>query len=385
MVKLNIIGNILDFSGYSRHTRFLANALNDLGHEVRLDFPKTPQWERYVTDAELNMAMREFTPDYITVCISQPQFWRLALADRPKKFFGFCVFEGDKIPDYWLEYLLDERVDGILVPSEHTKKAVCETLKNYANSRLHQFDENWNKQQLKLLKKYIEKISIIPHGVDLSKYHPMELEELPDNFVFMANKGWSKGIKDRGGIQWLIKAFLEEFTNKDMVELRVKINATYNKPDWDISQEIINLGIEKTENRPKLLITNDNMDDNLLCKFYNEGDVFVSCSMADAFDIPPLEAMACGLPCLVTANNGHCDFVTPINGWIIEEGEFVDNWSGEEEYKEIKWFKPDLEILKSKLRGVYESDIEEKSKYVLEMASKFQWSDSAKKLIEVIK
>ena len=55
------------------------------------------------------------------------------------------------------------------------------------------------------------------------KFYPDKKEE-NDKLIFIANKGWSQGIHDRGGMQWLIKAFSEEFTKDDNVELRLKIN-----------------------------------------------------------------------------------------------------------------------------------------------------------------
>jgi len=155
---LTIIGNIFNCSGYAIHTRKTVNALNEIGVDVRLDTPKPQHWERLCTDAEFNMIEKPFNHNDTSIMIAQPQFWRFALAEKPANFYGFLVFEGDKIPNYWIEYLLDERVDKILVPSKHTKKAIMNSLAAY------------HKNTDELLT--VNKIEIIPHGYDSAKLYP---------------------------------------------------------------------------------------------------------------------------------------------------------------------------------------------------------------------
>ena len=50
-----------------------------------------------------------------------------------------------------------------------------------------------------------EKIFIIPHGVNFDEFKIIENENKP--FTFLFNKGWRGGTEDRGGFQYLLKAF----------------------------------------------------------------------------------------------------------------------------------------------------------------------------------
>jgi len=134
-MKLNIVGTIFGQTGYDCHTRQLANALFEQGVDVRLDVQRPQQWERLVNDAELNMLSEELTNEHITIMISTPPSWRFGLADKPKKFYGFLVWEGDLCPTYWLEYIADKKVTGILVPSEHTKNAIINTINKEIKKR----------------------------------------------------------------------------------------------------------------------------------------------------------------------------------------------------------------------------------------------------------
>ena len=364
-MQVNIIGDIFGSSGYARHTRGLTNGLNEIGCDVRIESNLVPQWEREVNDFELNAIGKQFDSNATTIMISQPPAWRIGLAQKPKHFFGFCVWEGQEIPSYWLPYLADKRVDKILVPSKHTKQAILNTVnKNYS----------W----MSLIK---NKIVIIPHGYDNAKYYPEEIKK--DKFTFIANKGWSQGEFDRGGIQFLLKAYLEEFTNKDDVQLKLKINPAYNPPGWKFNDECKKIGIVKKDSMPDLLLAEGFLDDNGLRQFYNEGDIFVSTSMAEAFNLPCLEAMACGVPVIAPAFGGQSDFVNNTNGWLLKEGT-IGVFSQELQYEEIQWFKLDIKEIRSKLRLAYNNRKRtgNKVKKALETASKYTWIHSAKKLKE---
>ena len=130
-MKINVIGNVLGQSGYDRHTRGLAQGLHNVGVDVRLDFQKPLGWETLVSDSELVNAKKEFDPDSTTIMITQPQFWPLGLSEKPKQFGGFAVWEGNVCPESWLEYMADNRVNYIFVPSNHTKEAILNTIKKY--------------------------------------------------------------------------------------------------------------------------------------------------------------------------------------------------------------------------------------------------------------
>jgi len=374
-MKVDIIGNIFGLSGYDRHTRGLANALNDVGIDVKLSVSLIEQWERQVNDFELNAITKTFDKDRTMIAITQPQHWRLYLAQKPKHFFGFCVWEGDKVPEYWLPYLFDTRVNKILVPSNHTKDAIIKTIRNYPNITVKNLDN---------INKTVNKIHIIPHGYDSSKYYP-DKKKPNKKFTFLANKGWSQGAYDRGGMQYIFKAFTEEFTNKDNVCLKAKINMSYNAPNWNHKEELKKIGIIKNKDTPEILLNLSNLNDKALNNFYNEGDVFISTSMAEAFNLPVIEAMATGIPAIVTEFGGQSDFVNSDNGYLINKGHLI-NYSKEIAYEETKWFKPSIAKIRNVMRRAYENqkEVKEKGKKALLKASEYTWIQASKKLKKLL-
>ena len=363
-MKVNIIGPLFGSSGFASHTKQLATAMHELGIDVRLDCQKPQGWETMVNDMELNWLTKPFETDMVSIMIGQPPSMPFAWAENPKTVIPFIIWEGTSVPKYWMKYLEDPRVKQIWVPSEHIKLALVD------------------KPESPLL----EKIKVIPHGVDLNIFNPDEIKEVASEkqpFTFLANKGWSQGINDRGGIQWLLKAYTEEFTKDDDVVLRLKINPSYFVRPFDFHAEADTIGIKKTEKSPAVLLSTDSVDFKMMPTFYN-GDVFVSPTMGDAFNIPCLEAQAMGVPVITTDFGGQTDYVDQENGWLINY-ELVD--SPDMNYEGIKWAKPDIEELRKTMRDCFENQekIKEKGKLSRENARKFTWKESAKKAIAALK
>jgi len=179
MTQINIIGTIFGTSGYDSHTRGLANALNKL-IDVRLSVPRPTDWEKQINDSELKMLKRE-SKEEINLIIALPHQWKLCTNNY--RNWAYLIWEGDKIPESWIEDLLNPDIEKIFIPSNHVKKAILNTTKD------------------KIIQK---KLKIVPHGVDLTKFYSMEKPKRYD--VFLANKGF-RNLEDRGGIQYLIKAF----------------------------------------------------------------------------------------------------------------------------------------------------------------------------------
>ena len=365
-MRITVVGSIFGSSGYDNHTRHLANALYNIHRDVALEVPKGQGWEALVNDSELNMIQKKSGRDSAYIGITTPPHWKYILASRPKKFYGYVIWEGDKIPLGWVEHLFDKRVDGIIVPSTHVKDAISKTLNGFDNK-----------------KEIMNKIILVPHGVDTELFKPV-MKKKNKNFTFFANKGWNKGWDDRGGIQFFIKAYAEEFTKKDKVSALIKLNPAYVTPDFDLKKEVEKLGIIN-ENRAELKVVYDNIPYSKLPALYSSANVFVSPSMAEAFNIPCLEAMSCGLPVITTGFGGQTDFVNKSNGWFIKSELF--NVDFDINYEGIKWVKPLVEHLRYLLRYAYNNrgTVISKGARARATAKKLSWSNSARIILKHIK
>lgn len=356
MVKINLCGGLFGSSGYAVHVRRLFNSLVEAGAEVRLETNLVPAWEGLVNDQELRAIKTPHFKDGVTIMVNIPPFWPLGQQALCKKFYGYVVWEGTRVPECWLAPML--AADGILVPSQHVKTAIWNTFPDQS--------------------KLMEKVHIVPHGVDTSLFVP---QPTPEIFTFVANKGFAQGMMDRGGLQFLFKAFHEEFSPEEPVMLRVKINTAYNPPGWELGVELKKLGIP--EGRSQLMICTDEIAYKAMPAIY-QGHCFVSPTMGEAFNIPCLEAMSCGLPVITTGFGGQTDFVTDENGWLLD----YDLFEIEHDvmYEGNEWAMPRLDHLKRLLRFAYENrDLcKEKGLKAQTIASEYRWHNTAITILQLL-
>jgi glycosyltransferase involved in cell wall biosynthesis len=201
-------------------------------------------------------------------------------------------------------------------------------------------------------------------------------------FVYVACKGF-RGLNDRGGIQYLLEAYLSEFSSKDNVLLLIKINPAYGILNLD---EIINQLKPKDKNDeelPKIIFDTSTYNYNQMIDFYNKGDVFVSPTRAEAYNLPLIEAMACGLPVITTTFGGQTDYCNEENSWLV--GGLLFEVKHEIQYEGIRWLTPDLEDLKKAMRKSFSNSEETKQKgqNALETAKQNTWDIQVKKFLEL--
>ena len=369
-MKINILGTYFGCSGYDIHTKHLAQALNKY-NEVSVECQKPQNWLMQVTDEELEMFKRNPEDAEVNILIGLPTHWKQVMCDN-KKFIGFLVWEGDKIPKTWFEILKDERVEQIWVPSQHTLDAVIAVLNG--KTVFKNVDDEIIEQKLR------NKLKIVPHGVNLDIFKQTEKpKDTP--FTFLYNKGF-RGLRDRGGLQYALKAFHEEFGDDKNVRFMIKINPSYGIVNFE--NEMKKLGIEK--NPGNILVSFENLPYDKLIDFYKNGDVFVNTTLAEAFHLGCLEAMSCGLPCLSTTFGGMSDFINNDNGWLLNEGELKEV-SSELLYEGIKWKIPSIKEIREKMRYIYNNkeEIKTKSLKAIEKAKQMSWDNSAKIANEFLK
>lgn len=370
MNKLNLMGGIFGTSGYNSHTIQLAKALDKLT-DLSLETNLPPEWPALVNDKTLSWISKKY-PKETTIAITQPWFWPLKLADKPKKFIGYVVWEGDKVPEGWIEHLIDPRVDYIFVPSQHTKDAILKTFQEY-------LDLDTDKYTVKM--NYWNKVKIIPHGVDIELFKPNKKKE-DDTFTFLCNKGWTGGMEDRGGVQYVLKAFDEEFKKSEKVRLIIKLNMAYVPPNWNWKKAIEDIGIKKREDSPQVFVNPDTFPYQKMPELYNMADCFVCPTRSEAFGLTMLEAMACGLPAITTNFGGQIDFVNEDNGWLI--GGKLEEIKHDIQYEGIKWLTPSIEELKKTMRYAFEhqDEVKIKGEKAAEKAKELTWDNTAKEVLE---
>jgi len=363
---INVIGQYFGTSGYASHTRNLAKALDKI-EPVRL-ITQIPQgWMTKVTDQELTMIKRIEKEHYDTnLIITHPMHWRSNA--WAKKNIVYLVWEGDRVPWWIIEECFNDNIHKIIVPSTHTAKALEKTIEDHMQRGV-----------------ILDKVALIPHGVDIEIFKPLPKASPAGEpnyknqkpFKFLAVKGF-RNLEDRGGIQYLIRAFAKEFKKDENVELIIKLNAAYGIPN-------VGTMFPELENNAPITIIHNELTDKQMNQLYNDCDVFVSPTRAEGFNIPCLEALSTGTPVITTGYGGQTDFCSIETGWVIDY-DLVDV-EHEEEYEGVQWATPKMEDLKSTMREAYKDKIHIVTHGVRgrRRAKKLTWDNTATQITKVLK
>ncbi len=153
-----------------------------------------------------------------------------------------------------------------------------------------------------------EKISVAYPGIDKTIFHPEEWEEAQDyiqkhynvKVPFLLFVGT---IEERKNVIGLLNMF--EKIYKQIPHSLVLIGKKGFKSD-----EIF-LKIQTMESKDRVFYLDYIQDHSELRWFYNAADLFVFPSFEEGFGIPPLEAMACGCPVMVSNQGALPEVVGP--------------------------------------------------------------------------
>lgn len=185
--------------------------------------------------------------------------------------------------------LLNEKFDAILVAAEF----VASALRN----------SGCNKP-----------IFVIPMGVDhLVDYSAplMHLQDItpekPFRFLHVSS------VFERKGPEFLLAAFIEQFDANDNVELYIK---TFPNPHNRIHEQLALFSATKN-NPPRVIIDETDASKETLQSLYRSAHTLVLPTRGEGFNLPAAEALALGLPVIVTGFGAHIDFCTTKTSLLI--------------------------------------------------------------------
>lgn len=297
-IAFNWEGAFLDFGSLSHVNRSLAVQLANIP-TLQINCVSsnilTPQRRSCHELQELAYRVYHHSPKepLITVRHGWPPKW---MAPSQGKWVVMQPWEYGAIPEEWVDKL--QTVDEIWVPSNFVKR---EFIESGISST---------------------KIQVIPNGVDPEKFHPAAKPlKLNTNkqfkFLFVGATIYRKGP------DVLLKAYMTNFTAKDDVCLVIK---DFGGQGWYNGQRFekqIKWAQSQT-NAPEILYLDNELSSDEIIGLYAACDCFVLPYRGEGFALPVLEAMACGLPVIVTAGGATDDFALEEFSWpIASEKKFI--------------------------------------------------------------
>ncbi|MBA1264979.1 FkbM family methyltransferase [Stutzerimonas stutzeri] len=117
---------------------------------------------------------------------------------------------------------------------------------------------------------------------------------------------------ERKGPDTLLRAYLDAFTGDDAVELYIK---TFPNPHNRVAELLHELS-SGLANPARVVIDDAPLDDNGMLALYRSAQAMVLPTRGEGFNLPAAEALALGLPLIVTGHGAHLDFATQANALL---------------------------------------------------------------------
>jgi glycosyltransferase involved in cell wall biosynthesis len=201
------------------------------------------------------------------------------------------------------------------------------------------------------------KVGVVPEGVDVEIFKPeTKPKEVDPPFRFLCVGKWEK----RKGIDDLINAFCDCFRPEEPVELVLHCFNPY-LPRFDLESQIRSC---LPASGPSIVASNP-LDQAGLVRLYNSCDAFVLPTRAEGWGLPIIEAMACGLPVIVTDYSAPRDYLDSSFAYLIPVEKMVpadDGYFFPRSWGWGDWALPDSGSLRKLLRHVFENRAEAKEK-----------------------
>ena len=258
---------------------------------------------------------------------------------RPHKFADgqhrvlYTMWETNELPFTYSRWL--DHYDQVLVPCEHNRE---------------------------VFSKYSDNVSVVPLGVDMDYWKPISR---PANSRLRFHAGGSTWL--RKGLDVVVKAF--ELSGVD-AELHIKVPLKRFVPQrqWPSNIHVYSGWMSKQEQ----------------LDWYSKADCFIAASRGEGFGLMPLQAMAMGIPTVITATSGQAQYadlasiVVPTKPQRCDVHEVID-FDG-------YWDEPDVDALVEALRGVCGASDEYRAVALNRVGrvGEYSWDKSCRKLLDAI-
>jgi glycosyltransferase involved in cell wall biosynthesis len=226
---------------------------------------------------------------------------------------------------------------GLLTMWEATK------LPESFRDTLHEFDTVLvpSMQNVELFSQYNPNVRYVPLGIDPADWHYTPRPEIGNEFRFLIG-----GSGNRKGTDLAFDAF------------RAVFGGRYSDGEWTGKGPAPRLVMKQPKpeeglHAPWVDLISGRITGDEERTLYEMAHCYVQPSRGEGFGLQPLQAIAQGLPTILTNAHGHAGYAhlgIPLSATEVEAGYFMfGNPAG------MKWWEPDLEELCEAMHDVYEN------------------------------
>jgi glycosyltransferase involved in cell wall biosynthesis len=302
----------------------------DLQTIETLEFLRRQPYERWSIDAFVR-----HTPAgrYITEWPHQ------GIPRRPRLVIGRSMVEIDVVDRAMVGKLA--AVDAVWVPSRHSQLAFTRAGAS------------------------ADKFAILHEPTDTSVFDPSTVEPLPlprlCKFNFLSVFKWEA----RKGVNQLVRAFFEEFSEDDDVCLVISSHLFGRRKPYNprailtkVRALVAQMGLNKKDRAvplSRVIVVSEKLPTVDMRRLYRTADAFVLPTHGEGWGLPVIEAMAMGLPTIATDYSGIREFLTPEVGFPVRTLG-LETAKGIDFQAWMRWAKVDAAHLREQMRRVFSMD-----------------------------
>lgn len=312
-MKIKVHTSFVGKTGYNAHSRDFFTALSKIVDIGIRNFTVGDTWEglredphqgeKYLTEYQKSLMIEQ------TVMNNEGEFYDVEIYNGNKEFeeydidlilnetnhhyfydfskfkgkfkIAYNVWESTRQPQHFFDCLL--KFDQLWVPSEWQKQVSIE--QGYPE----------------------DKVFVVPEAVESKMFFPdknkIVLPEYNDNhfkFLLFGRFDYRKSTKE------IIQTFLKTFNKSEPVDLICSIENPYSVDSLKTTDERLEAyGLK--DSRIKILKFPPRED---YINYLKNGHVFLSCARSEGWNLPLIEALACGIPCIYSGWGAQLQFAS---------------------------------------------------------------------------
>jgi glycosyltransferase involved in cell wall biosynthesis len=268
----------------------------------------------------------------------------------------YFFWEDSLIPRDWADRF-NGHLTGVLAPTRHVERVLRDS-------------------------GVVVPIAVVPCGLDAQAFAPDVLPTAIPSEAGFRFLHIGSGFP-RKGVDVLLDAFFAEFSAKDDVCLVVK---TFPNVHNDTDAYLASLRAEHPAG-PEVVHIDQDVRDYQYYGLYRSADCFVSATRCEGFGLPMAEAMAAGIPVIVTDYSGHTDFCDDSTAFMVE-ATLVETRS-HFRVPGAMWAEPSAQSLRGHMRYVFEnrdgSEVGSRVSRARQRATELTWQNSAEAALAFIR
>jgi len=251
------------------------------------------------------------------------------------------------------------RMDLIIVPSEHSKKSLVDTI----------YNEQDNKTKQLIAQHKIQKpVEILFEGFDEEDFgtdevaYISDLDQIKEEFAFLFVGHWLRGNlgEDRKNVGMMIKTFAMAFKNEKVKPALIlkTSSAGFSVIDRETTIKKIREVLGKDYKSVPIYLLHGDLTPSEMNGLYEHKKVkaMLNFTKGEGFGRPLLEFSLTGKPVIVSNWSGHLDFLK--SGAVLLEGELknVDESAADQFLlKEAQWFNVNVSKALPVIKDVYKN------------------------------